>query len=219
MTYREAYEALIAVKPDHILRRILATESAGNRLLLDAELRKIGSESVAPALISAAPTLAEPENEAPDDPEDEVLTRLRMQQSDLYTGRRRLSNTFHDCDTDAERAGVSREIQKVQRHIEYVRRQIADYKAHGRIPGAQEKYPVPDDPFALVSVRNSLRASISRKSKEIRLLGEDVTAEVAGAAEKLQRAEAKMTELQNHYIRVQKAIQDRNIQPERLSEG
>ena len=219
MTYREAYDALIAAKPDHILRRLLTNESAGNRVILDAELRKLGVAAAAPGAMRPAATFVEVENEAPDDPEDDVLTRLRVNQSDLFTERRRLSNTFHDCDTDGERAVVSRNIQKVQRQIEFVMRQIADYKEHGRIPGQDEKYPVPDDPFALVSLRNSLRASISRKSKEIRLLGEDVANEVPVAAEKLQRAETKFSELQNHLTRVQKAVEDRNIQPRGLQEG
>lgn len=219
MTYRDAYDALIAAKPDHILRRILATESAGNRVILDSELRKLGVGAATEPPIAASAAVFVDEIEQPDGVEDDVLTRLRMQQSDFFCERRRLSNRFHECDTDAERANVSRDIQKVQRQIEFVRRQIEDYKQHGRIPGKEDKYPVPDDPFVLLSLRNSLRASISRKSKEIRLLGEDVANEVAGATEKLQRAEIKMNELQNHLTRVQKAVEDRNIQPRGLSEG
>lgn len=214
MTYAAAYSALIDARPDHPLRRLLATESAGNRLIVDMELRKIGSVNVAPAPIGAVDAVSEPENEAPDDPSDQVLGRLRRQQSDLFGERRRLSNTFHGCDTDAERAAVSRDIQRVQRQIEAVRRQIDDYKQHGRIPGQQEKYPIPDDPAALVLLRNSLRSSISRKSKEIRALGES-----GDESDRLQRAEAKMNELRNHLERVEKAIQDRDIQPRGLSEG
>lgn len=223
MTYQEKIEALRAAQPGHILLRILSMgETASNGLILDGELKKIPRATAAPAAMGAATTRQVPEieqEETPDDTDDEVLTRLRMQQSDLFCERRKLSNTFHDCANDAQRAKVSKEIQGVQRRIEWVRKQIADYKAYGYVPGQDEKYPVPDDPFVLVSLRNSLRASISRKTKEVRLLGADVADEVPGAAEKLQKAETKLTELQNHLTRVQKTVQDRNIQPERLQEG
>lgn len=223
MTYTAKIEALRAAQPGHILLRILSMgETAANRLILDGELKKIGASPPTPSPMErggATPRVAEADEETPDDTDDEVLTRLRMQQSDLFCDRRKLSNSFHDCDTDAERAKVSRDIQRVQRQIEWVRKQIADYKAFGYIPGRDEKYPVPDDPFVLLSLRNSLRASVSRKTKQVRLLASDVADEVAGAAEKLQKAEAKLIELQNHLTRVQKTIQDRNIQPERLQEG
>lgn len=223
MTYAAKIEVLRAAQPGHVLLRILSMgETPANVLILDKELKKITRPAAAPAPIGAVVASVEVENaddETPDDTEDEVLARLRMQQSDLFCDRRKLSNSFHDCANDAQRAKVSRDIQGVQRRIEWVRKQIADYKAHGYVPGRDEKYPVPDDPFALLSLRNSLRASISRKTKEVRLLASDVQDNVAGAAEKLQKAETKCTELQNHLTRVQKAIQDRNIQPERLQEG
>lgn len=223
MTYQEAIEALRAAQPGHVLLRLLSLqETPANRLLLDRELRKIARPTPTQPAMGGSPTppVVEIEGEdAPDDTEDEVLTRLRMQQSDLFCDRRKLSNSFHDCDTDAERAKVSRDTQRVQRQIEWVRKQIADYKAFGYIPGRDEKYPVPDDPFVLLNLRNSLRASVSRKTKEVRLRGADVADEVAGAAEKLQKAEAKLIELQNHLTRVEKTVKDRNIHPERLQEG
>lgn len=222
MTYRVALEALRAAKPDHILLRILAREeSAANRLILDQELRKLGVERAAPTPIALSATSEQAENEpeTPDDPEDERLAALRRQQSDLFCERRKLSNSFHECFTDSQRAKVSEAIQRVQRQIEFVRRQIRHYKEHGYAPGSDEKYPVPTDTFKLLALRDSLRSSISRKSKEIRLLGAEAADDRAGAAEKLEKAEAKMRELQNHLKRVQKTIEDRNIQPGRLSEG
>lgn len=224
MTYQEGIEALRAAQPGHVLLRILSMgESAANRLILAGELKKIGvsTSPPTPSPIERGDDelLTQEVNDSLDDTEDEVLTRLRMQQSDLFCDRRKLSNSFHECDTDAERAKVSRDIQQVQRQIEWVRKQIADYKAFGYIPGKDEKYPVPEDPFVLLSLRNSLRASVSRKTKEVRLLAADVMDEVAGAAEKLLKAETKLTELQNHLTRVQKTVEVRNIQPERLQEG
>lgn len=222
MTYQEALEALRSAIPDHPLLRILSFgESAANRLILDNELRKTGAKQVDRSPIGAHVTPPEPEidPESVDDPEDETLARLRRQQSDLFCERRKRSNSFHECFTDSQRAKVSEAIQQIQRQIEYVRRQIRDYKEHGILAGSDEKYPVPEDAFRLLALRNSLRASISRKSKEIRLLGQDVADEKAGAAEKLEKAEAKMRELQNHLQRVQKNVDDRNIQPGGLSQG
>ena len=222
MTYREALEVLRAAKPDHGLLRILGlAESPSNRLILDNELDKYAPKPVAdtPISVAAMPDDPEMEIEMPDDPEDERLAALRRQQSDLFCERRKLSNSFHECFTDSQRAKVSESIQRVQRQIEFVRRQIRDFKEYGHTPGSNDKYPIPEDTFKLLALRDSLRSSISRKSKEIRLLGVEAAGDRAGAAEKLEKAEAKMRELQNHIQRVQKAIEDRNIQPGRLSEG
>lgn len=210
MTYREALDALRAACPDHPLLRVFAMQETGAmRVLIDIELRKFAATE---------PPVSAPATENPDDPEDEYLKNLRRQQSDLFGDRAKLSNQFHGCASDSQRARVSEEIQVVQKKIEFVRRQIKDYKA-GIAPESDEKYPVPKDATRLLLLRQSLRSSISRKSKEIRELGGQCANDVPGADKALQKCEAKMRDLQNHLNRVEKAIKDRNIQPVGLREG
>lgn len=213
MTYREALDALRAACPNHPLLRVFSMqEGAAMRVLIDIELKKNAPDTATQPPIGAAV------DENPDDSEDEYLKNLRRQQSDLFCDRRKLSNQFHGCASDAQRARVSEDIQIVQRKIEFVRRQINDYK-NGAAPGVDEKYPVPQDPFRVILLRQSLRSSISRKSKENRELGDLAARDAPGADKALEKGEAKMRELQNHLNRVEKAIKDRNIQPGRLREG
>lgn len=217
MTYAEALEALRSAKPEHILLRLLgANQSDGNRLILDRELEKLKG-----TVVATAPTIivANPEELDIDPVGDAVLDDLHRKQSTLFGERRKLSNSFHDCNSDTERSIVSASIQSVQRQIEHVRQQMKDYKALGHVPAADEKYPVPEDPFKLLALRASLRASISRKSREARDLAADAIDNDQASAKKLSLAENKLRELQNHLERVQKAIQDRNIQPGGLREG
>lgn len=217
MTYQEALSALKLANPEHPLLRILSlAETAGNRLILNKALEKLQP----PAVVIASIEVPVAPDEVYTDPiGDAVLEGLHRQQSTLFGERRKLSNSFHDCQTDGERRNVSEAIQAVQRRIEHVRQQMRDYKAVGYIPAADEKYPVPEDPFKLLALRASLRASISRKGREARDLAAAEIDKQENASKKLALAENKLRELQNHLERVQKAIQDRNIQPGRLREG
>jgi|GEM_PF-3672414 len=210
MTYPEALERLRAANPEHILLRVLAlSESEMNWLILTAELEKY--EAPSPEVMQT-PEDAEPQVG------DSVLEDLHRKQATLYGERRKLSNSFHDCSTDAERRDVSEAIQAVQRRIEHVRKQMADYKKIGHVPAEAEKYPVPEDPFKLLALRDSLRSSISRKSRQVRELALKALSD-AQHNKSLNEADNKLRELQNHIERVQKAITDRNIQPGRLREG
>jgi DNA repair exonuclease SbcCD ATPase subunit len=217
MSYQEALEALRAVNPGHVLLRILgASQTAGNRLILDRELAKLAVQE------SDTPPIGDPTtpDELDVDPVgDPVLEDLHRLQSVLFADRRKLSNSFHDCQTDGERRDVSEAIQAVQRRIEHVREQMKDYKRIGHVPAPDEKYPVPEDPFRLIALQASLRASISRKSREARDLAAAEAENDQNSSKKLPQAESKLRELQNHLERVQKAIKDRNIQPSGLRQG
>ena len=73
---------------------------------------------------------------------------------------------------------------------------------------------MPEDPFKAIGLRDSLRASISRKKKEIMHLGREVLDNKPGAAERLQKCEVKLRDLTNHLKIVKEDIKDRNLQPE-----
>ena len=219
MTYAEGIELIQKNAPQHpLLRVFLSGETVVNRLLLEKELAKFSSD---PRRSAPAPQPADPETDdfSPDPVDDQVLRRLRMQQSNLFAERAKLSNSFFNCANQAQRRKVSENIQILQAQIEMVRADIRTYRSQGRLPEPDEKYPVPENPFKLLALRQSLRSSISRKSGEILHLGGEILDKKSGAAERLAKAEAKMTDLKNHLDHVQKTIKARNIQPGRLSEG
>lgn len=211
MTYQEGLARLRAANPEHILLQVLAlAESEMNWLILSRELDKYEAQS--PEVVQKL------EDEAEHQVGDSVLEDLHRKQATLYGERRKLSNSFHDCSTDAERRDVSEAIQAVQRRIEHVRKQMAEYKKMGHVPAESEKYPVPEDPFKLLALRDSLRSSISRKSRQVRELALKALND-ASHNKSLNESDNKLRELHNHLERVQKAITDRNIQPGRLREG
>lgn len=207
--YPEQLATLEKANPKHpLLWAFRRGYSAGNALLLQREIEKL-PPPVAPAPVEADGD--DPNDQ--DDPEDETLRRLRMEQSNLFSERRKLSNTFHDCANDRQRATVSEKIQVLQHRIESVKQTIRTYKEQGRIPEPDEKYPVPDDPFKLLALRDSLRASISRKKREIEHIGREIEEKDPAAPAKLEKAEAKLKDLQIHLKHVQKGVTDRNLQP------
>lgn len=196
MSYEEKLQLLKSHDPENVLIRVLESgESAINNALLDGQLKKLKRKPIE--------EVEEPEL---DPGVDEFLVGLYREQSTLFGDRRKLSNSFHDCDTDGERRLVSQSIQAVQRRIEHLRAQIRAYKNTGIIPAADDKYPVPDDPIKLITLQASLRSSISRKVRECKeySINED---------KRLAAAEEKLRELKTHLDRVKKAIKDRDLQP------
>ena len=214
MTYQEKIRELERLNPAHPLLRIFRlAENAGNDLLLSRELEKAGFDA------EECGELPEETGELPPiDVDDEVLRGLHRDQATLYGERRKISNEFHDCFTDRQRIAVSERIQVVQSRIEIIREKIRVYRMHGRVV-EDEKYPIPEDPFRLLALEKSLLSSRSRKSREIREIGESLLAKAPGAQEKLDRAEAKMREIETHLTHVRQKIKTRNIQPGAISQG
>lgn len=206
MTYQEQLDTLKKRSPMHPLLRVFHVfRTPGNAFLLARELAKTKPTEPTPVDV-------EPEEDEADADEDETLRGLRIQQSNLFVERRKLSNTFHDCANDRQRRAVSEKIQVVQRRIEMVREEIRQYKELGYMPEPDEKYPVPEDAFRLAALRDSLRASISRKKREIEHIGREIAENNPDAPAKLEKAEAKLNDLTTHLEHVKKAIRDRNLQ-------
>lgn len=216
MTYAQKIEALEHLQPDNRLLRIFRmVQSPGNEMLLDVELDKVGIPVSAPA--PAEPVaLEEPVQTEAEDP---TLTELHREQTYLFGQRRKISNEFHECFNDRQRAQVSERIQVIQARIEIVRDNIRAFRQHGHLPESDEKYPIPEDPFRLIALEKSLLASRSRKGREIREIGDQILHKRPGAEDRLQKAEAKYKELDTHLTHVRKAIQTRNLQPGAIPEG
>lgn len=140
-----------------------------------------------------------------DDPEDGILKNERIRQRKLYSERADLSNQLHTAKTKQDRAGISDEIQIVQRNIERCNRRIRHYRLHGAMPNDEKlRHYVPKDGHDLEKKRASLRSSISRKKKQVaQLRGRPVD---GAAARQLEKAEDKLKDLQAHLKNVEDAI-------------
>jgi hypothetical protein len=90
-------------------------------------------------------------------PDDNLQIRVRK----LYGERAKLSNRFHELDSDKARAENSKEIQRIQR-------QIQDLLTNGQTEADNE---IPEDPIAMMKFLNSTRAKISQAKKELERLG------------------------------------------------
>lgn len=207
--YDDVLAALKSACPEHPLLRVFGMLKTETHLrLMENELSKF--------------TVQEETEEAPaaiDGEEAEELTQLHRQQTMLYGERRKLSNSFHDCFNDRQRADVSQRIQVVQAQIEMVRQHINYFKTTGRMFQADDRYPIPKDPYELLALERSLMSSISRKSNQIRQIGLEMLEQKPGADERLQKAEAKIKDLQKHLEHVRKAKTVRNLQPGAVPEG
>lgn len=104
-------------------------------------------------------------------PADETLKALWAERTRLFGEMNRMSNHFHECRTDQERANNSKAIQRKWDEIEAVKGKIRHYEEHGEVPpagGEEEQFPLPDDPIALVKKLNSIRAQISQTEAKLR---------------------------------------------------
>lgn len=190
--YASKLEELERLAPKNLLLdKLKQGTGIVNNVLLAIELKKAREEAI----------------EEPGDPiGDDRLKVMRVELRKLFSDRAVLSNQFHDCKTNADRAVVSEDIQVVQRNIERVMGWIRQYIVHGTLPDeAERKYYVPKDGLELAKKRNSLRASISRKKKEVERLRQGDLSSPA-LARKVESEENKLTDLKMQLANVEEAI-------------
>jgi hypothetical protein len=190
--YASKLEELERLAPKNLLLdKLKQGTGIVNNVLLAIELKKAREEAI----------------EEPGDPiGDDRLKAMRVELRKLFSDRAALSNKFHDCKTNADRAVVSEDIQVVQRNIERVMGWIRQYIVHGTLPDeAERKYYVPKDGLELAKKRNSLRASISRKKKEVERLRQGDLSSPA-LARKVESEENKLTDLKMQLANVEEAI-------------
>ena len=151
--YSQGISRLKKHNPNHpLLSQLEKGLSAINKIYLKKALADVPTAEPEPSAV------------AHDDP---TLEQLKIEQRKLFSERAQLSNRFHKCKTDAERAANSNSIKMVQRRIQSLWDRIDYFEANGELPKEDEKYPLPDDRGKLQMKINSLRASISQKKKKI----------------------------------------------------
>ena len=109
--------------------------------------------------------LAEPTPEI--DPK-RAADNLFKQKSSLYSKRAQLSNKFHDCTNNEQRAEISIAIGSIQTQIIDNHRAIEAYLTTGKMPKAPEKLVLPLDGRRKEKKLHSVRSSLSRFSGLLR---------------------------------------------------
>lgn len=102
------------------------------------------------------------------------LDALFKKKGHLLRDRAKLSNKFHECKTDDERAGVSEQIETVQQRLAGVFRDIEHVEKYGS-PAPRpaqgrktKKFRVPESDIDKARKLNSVRSYISKTKRQIR---------------------------------------------------
>lgn len=136
------------------------------------------------------------------------LDKLYDKMRELFTERAKLSNQFHDVATDLDRARISTSISKVQDSLETLFKQISYFRKHGKMPleTIDDRYPIPGTEWETIKKRNSLRSSISRAEKELKMLHKNNAPE-----ERILKKEDFLKEKKIHLTHVEKALKAAGI--------
>lgn len=211
MTRKEYEQAVALVERRNPGETLLNTLRAGyrpvNEIYLRAALRRLP-----PVAVKIE------ENRLPEIPHqrdqrfaDQKLRDLWAERTRLFGEMNKRSNHFHECKSDDERAANSREIRRIWSRILDVKDRIAHYEAHGELPApvSEERFPLPDDPVALVKKMNSIRAQISQVKKRLDDLG--ALPQDNPDRSKIGDAEARLAELKLYLGHAEKAIERASV--------
>ena len=191
MTKAEYAQYLARIRkenPDEpLLEKLRAGHSALNVIFMRSAIKRL-------------PQVKEEEKEEVEEIEEvdsamkPVLKELWARKGRLFRRRAQWSNQFHECRNDAERKKISDEIMKVWGEIQEVERKIAFVQRSGALPDEEERFPLPDDPIALMKKLNSIRAQISQKQQKLRELAQMPNDDPSKAV-KITQTEAELAEL------------------------
>jgi len=100
--------------------------------------------------------------------EEYTVDAIFKKKTTLYSRRSQLSNKFHSCTTDQERANISIAIGSIQSEIIPTKRIIDAYYEKGKLPDLPEKVVIPMDGRAKQKKLHSVRSSRSRYRELLR---------------------------------------------------
>lgn len=141
---------------------------------------------------------------------DPKLIKMQRERRTLFTHRAKLSNQFHECSTDSERAAISDSIQRVQRQIGECLRNIRQYRKTGKLP---EVAKAVDEIERLTGVqlmkkRESTKGSIRYLKKMLEQSmyerGDDIKA-------KREKWEAQLKQKQHDLIRIERQVAKESV--------
>lgn len=146
---------------DHDVLKVV--RERGYSLLSCALLRKLLEDPPE----ATQPVKPDPPVDRPEGDKDPRLTRLHIRKRDLFNQRAKLSNKFHDCSTDQERDGISKQVEAVQDRIEKVFRDIEHFDRFGEPKQEKLKFEPPADKAKCVKMLNSTRSYLSKVKREL----------------------------------------------------
>lgn len=197
MTPQEYSQHLLRIERDNptevLLPALRSGWSRANEMYLRAALRRL----VVSEQLSESFKLSESSPKETAKPADATLRALWAERTRLFGEMNKMSNFFHDCKTDEERAANSAAILRKWQEILVVKGKIRHYEEHGEMPPEQEEEDIlPDNPVLLSKKLNSFRAGISQtKAKLEAAFGlDDAT---PGKAANIERLEAKLRRLKH----------------------
>lgn len=125
---------------------------------------------------------------------DPVLKELWSLKGQLFRERGKLSNRFHDCTTDEQRKANSDAILRIWERIREIEQKVEHYEEHGQLPAGAERFPLPDDPAALLKKLMSIRSQISMEQQKLRRLSE-LSNDDPQKRTKIEESQARLAEL------------------------
>lgn len=166
--YFEGVEILGKACPKHpLLANLQEDVSFMNRRYLEAAMQKVYEGfSIKKKEVAVASEPSQPVRELKEDDKHRILEK---ELAKLYAERRRLSNTFHNCNSNAERAIVSDNIKSLIIDINTQKSRIGVYKATGVVPPLPGggKLEIPQDNGKLQRLILNFRSKVSAQRKLI----------------------------------------------------
>jgi hypothetical protein len=196
--YMAGVEWVAFQRPNHpLLDTLQAGMSPINEMYLKHVLKSVGE-----------PQEIEQEEDQLVQPDDPQLIIMQKERRDLFIRRARLSNQFHDCRTDSERALVSDDIRVVQKQIGALLRRIHVFKTTGELPDLEEQEGIPENGVALMRRKHSVRTNISHKERSLR---QSMHKKGEQWDKKRAKWEKRLKELRHELVQIERKIASQSI--------
>jgi hypothetical protein len=188
--YTEHLKRIEATNPaEPLLRSLRAGWSRVNVIYMKSALNRLPKVDTQPD--RATTDDIEDQETASTDP---IIRELWSQKGQLFRERAKFSNRFHDCTTDEQRKANSEAILRIWDRIMDIQRKMEYYEENGELPAGAERFPLPDDPAALLKKLMSIRSQISMEQQKLRRLAE-LSDEDPQKRPKIEESQAKLAEL------------------------
>lgn len=185
--YNEHLERIEANNPAEPLLRVLRSGwSKINLIYLKSALNRLPKVDPQPE--------NDDNDETTNDANDPIIRELWSQKGQLFRERAKFSNRFHDCTNDEQRKSNSEAILRIWDRIQDIQRKMEYYEDHGELPAGAERFPLPNDPAALLKKLMSIRSQISMEQQKLRKLAE-LSEDDPAKRTKIEESQAKLAEL------------------------
>ncbi len=191
--YKAKLEYIRRLVPDHAqIPQLTKGKSFVNEILIN----KIIDQLPTPYIEDEDPENTKKES-SPD------LQRLYLKQKNFLKSINDLSNSFHECRNDRERATVSDKIAEIEKKLTVIQENIDFFRKYKELPKVENdpKYPIPDTLILMIKKKQSLASMITQTKKQIE------AAHQRGAdPQKILEKQKRLTHLRIHKVHVEKAI-------------